>query len=144
LWKETRQVYHGTHDVRLKCIERRSVCLQARSNDDIDRRCRRKNTRTHQLAQASLQSVAINGRSGVSRNDDSNPWIPARGRDYPNVEMRGSDSFPLSRDTLELHTACEPTAPRKAEPLPRLLVRRRRTYSGSEQSAASALSSGGD
>ena len=111
--EESRQLSRGALNVALERAERRRIRLAACPDHKIDRRGRRQEARAHQFAQAALQSIAVDRRLRVTRYDQADAGVIERGSDGPNVQVRGSDSLPLSRNTLKLCPARQSMAPRK-------------------------------
>jgi len=50
----------------------------------------------------------------VTRHDNGRAWGGQEGRDMPNLEMRESESFPLSAYPFKLSFARQPLSARKA------------------------------
>ena len=107
---------HNACDICFQRVERRPIRFWTSTNDDIHYWSRRQQACTNELAQASLESIAVHSGFRVTRHDDSNACMSERGSKYPNVEMSRSDSLPLSRNFLDLRAAREPMAPWKGEP----------------------------
>ena len=73
-----------------------SICGRPGMDDDIQSRRIRKNVLSRELPQATLQSISIDGRSPMLRNDESDSRMRKirKGSNHPNVEMFGSESLP--------------------------------------------------
>jgi hypothetical protein len=89
--------------VGAQCIETSPICIGSTSNSHVDWRtlakCREQ-FGPHELAQPSLQSVAIDGRVVVERNHDPDARSGERGSEDTDVEVNGPNSLPLSNDRL--------------------------------------------
>jgi hypothetical protein len=83
--------------------------------------------RTHQLAQAPLQQVALDGGSSVLGYDEPDARVrqTRKGSAHPNVEMFGAKALPCSRDLTKLGASCDAMTARKRRRRTRLLVRDR-------------------
>ena len=129
--------------VEAQPVEGERVCVGACANGQIDRwlssQCWQQ-FRPHQLAQATLEPVAIHGRLMMTRDDDGDTRMSERGSDYPDIEVPGPDSLPLSNDSLNLGASRQPARTRK----PESVVRRRRTCPGAGRSGDDVLSCAGD
>jgi hypothetical protein len=93
---------NGDH-VRSQSVDRGGVRLASRANGEIDGGLfakRRKKFDTHELSQAPFQSIAIDGRALMARDNDTNAWKLERGSDDPDIEMYGPNTLPLSNDGL--------------------------------------------
>lgn len=51
----------------------------------------------------------------MSRHDDPDARRAKRGGDYPDIEMRGPESLPLSNDGLYVEASRQPVATRKTK-----------------------------
>jgi hypothetical protein len=119
---------NGDH-VRSQSIEGGGVRLASRANREIDGGPfaeRRKQFDAHELSQAPLETVPIDGRTLVARNDNTHTWKFERGSDDPDIEMHGPNPLPLSYDGLYVGAPRQsiPTRKRKSA------VMRLRTCSG--------------
>ena len=77
-------------------------------------------SRSRQLSEAALDTVARNRRLAKPRNDQTDTRLcpgrkHERGSDDPNLEKDGSDALPLLRDTLQLRASCDACTSRKSE-----------------------------
>ena len=84
-------------------VERGGVRFAARANDDVERRVRAQRgqqTETRELAQATLEPVAIDGGVLMARHDDPDTGKGERGSLDPDIEVCGPNALPLSNDAL--------------------------------------------
>ena len=77
----------------------------------------------HELAEPSLQPVAVDGAVLVTRNHDPDSRMTKRGSEDADIEIRGPNSLPLSDDILDVGASRQSLPARKAE----AAVRRLRT-----------------
>jgi hypothetical protein len=121
--------------VRSQCVERRGVRVVPRANGDVDRRLRSRRARgaqrrqeldAHELPEAALEAIAIDGGVLVTRHDDPDARRAERGSEDPDIEMHGPNSLPLSNDGLYVRAPRQPVATRKSK----AVVMRLRTCSG--------------
>ncbi len=85
--------------------------------------------RTREFAQASLETIAIDCAALVTRHHDSNAMSMQKGSEYPNLELRGSDSLPFAADHQEVCRARQPPRRRHAA----RCLRRPRTSTGASR-----------
>ena len=99
------ELHENTIDIRGQGREGRVIGLRPDSNHDVGSYISREKTRSRQLTQATFYPVPRHCRLSEARNDqpDTSSWTflkHERGSDDPNLEVRGSDTLPLLRDTL--------------------------------------------
>ena len=108
--------------------ERAKVCavgIRLRANGQVDRGAlaqRWLKLDPDELAEPALEPVSLHGTVLMLRHDDSDARMIERGSTYPDVEVRGPDSLPLSNDGQYVATPREPERTRKSE----AVVRRQR------------------
>src|SRR3954469_12418399 len=66
----------------------------------------------------------------VAGHDHSDPWMPERGSEQPEIEVPTPNSLPLSKNGFDVCFLRQSQLPRKADPI----VRRPRTCSGAAPS----------
>ena len=122
------QFRKSSHELVDELGEAGAVGLGEGADDEVHRGEDGEEMQADDLAEAALETVAVDGRRLVPRHDDADPRARARqrGSDGPDLEVPGPDALPLSPDLLEIGVPRQPPAARKA---PRLR-RRRRTCSG--------------
>jgi len=72
---------------------------------------------THQLAQPTLEPVAIHRSMLMARNDDSNSRKCERGSEDTHIEVCGPNSLPLAKNGLYVEASRQSIATRKAKTL---------------------------
>jgi hypothetical protein len=105
-------------DVTTQRVERDIVRLAPSTNGDVHRGAlmqSRQQLHARELTQATLESVAIHGGMLMTRHDDPDARKTERGSVDPDIEIRGPDSLPLSKDGLYVEAPREPMLARKAE-----------------------------
>lgn len=115
-------------DVGRNALESSGVRLASSSNRHVVRRgCPQhgQQASARQLAEPTLESVAVDRGLMVSWHDDPDPGTRQRGREHADVEVRGANSPPLLYNPLNVEAPCEASLTRK----PKAAVRRRRTCS---------------
>jgi hypothetical protein len=115
--------------VGLKRVHCRLICFVTSSDGDIHRSCvsqHREQPQSHELAQAPLEAIPIDGTVLVPRHYDAYTRKRERGSEDPHIEMRGPNSLPLANYGLDVRAPRQPIATRKSK----AVVRRLRTCSG--------------
>ncbi|HET7189025.1 MAG TPA: hypothetical protein VFI52_12775 [Gemmatimonadaceae bacterium] len=101
-------------------VETRVVGLGPNAKDQISREIGRQETHSAQLSQPALEAVACNRGLLEPGHDQADACFRSgrtreRGSDDPDLDMRGSDALPLSRDALNLRAPRNSCISRKAE-----------------------------
>jgi hypothetical protein len=103
-------------DIGAEQIDRDPVCLSTCTNSDVERGGRpqrREQLDACELAQSSLEFVAIDCRVLVAWHHDSNARKTERGSENPHIEVHGSNSLPLSNDVLYVLAPRQPMTARE-------------------------------
>lgn len=118
--RPARQLFDRSIDVVGELVEARVVRLGSNAKDQVGREVRRQESHSAQLTEPALEAVSGNGGMLEAGHDQADArsrsrWTRERGSDDPDLDMRGSDALPLSRDALNLRTPRNPGMSRKAE-----------------------------
>jgi hypothetical protein len=100
-------------------LEGDPICVRPDADDDVGRDGHREQAQSGELSESPLQSIPHDCRLSKARNDqpDTCPFAfgkHERGSDGPNLEMSGSETLPLLRDTLQFRASRDAYTPRKA------------------------------
>jgi hypothetical protein len=106
-------------DVQREVREGCPVRIRTDADDDLRRDARGEDAGTGQFTQPTLELVAQHRGVAEPRNDQPDSSSESRrrherGSDGPNLEMSGSETLPLLRDTLQFRASRDPCTPRKA------------------------------
>jgi hypothetical protein len=108
----------GSVDIECQFGERSAIGIRADSDHDIRCHVDGKQSDPGQLTEPALELVSRHGGMSEARDDQSHaragPWrTHERGSDGPNLQMRGSETLPLLRDTLQFRASRYACTPRK-------------------------------
>jgi hypothetical protein len=109
----------GPIDVDAEVGEGRAIGIWTNTDDHVSRDVGRKQSNSGELSKSSLQLVPRHGRMAEPWNDQpdacARPWrTHERGSGGPNLKVRGSETLPLLRDTLQFRASRDACTPRKA------------------------------
>lgn len=96
----------------------RAVRFVSRPNRNVHWRLvpqRRQQLDTHDFTKPPFEPISIDRGMLMPRHDDSYTRRGERGGDYPDIEMRGPNSLPLSYDGLYVEASRQPVATRKTK-----------------------------
>ena len=101
---------------RRQLFERELVGGRAHMEHEIDRRSSGKDSRTHDLPQTALETIAVDRGPPVLRHHQPGTWVSGvrKGSNYPNVEMFGAESLPCSCDLAKLGATRDAMTTRKS------------------------------
>ena len=116
----------GPLDVCSELVEGRCVGFSASTDHDVGHGGVGEQPESDELAETSLETIALHRRVTVLRHDEPNAATAERGSDRPHVQMRRANSLPLSCDRLDIRAPGEPVAAKEAA----AFLRRPRTCSG--------------
>jgi hypothetical protein len=110
----------GLVDLQGKIRKCCPIRIGANTDDDVRRDVRYEEPRPRQLSESALESIPHHRGLAESRYDQANSRSFAcrrheRGSDGPNLEMSGSETLPLLRDTLQFRAPRDACTPRKAQ-----------------------------
>ncbi len=111
-------------DISSKLAKVGAVGVGLRADGDIDSGALAQHwlkLHAYELAEPALEPVSLHGGVLMLRHDDSDARMIERGSKYPDVEVRGPDSLPLSNDGQYVATPREPERTRKSEAVVRRL-----------------------
>ena len=98
-------------------VEVRAVRVGTSADRDVDHRAGTKGGQqldTHELAQPTLEPIAIDCGMAVARHDNPDSRKCERGSEDTHVEVCGPDSLPLTKDGLYIEAPRQSIATRKA------------------------------
>ena len=96
-------------------------------NDEVHGRRVGQQDRATELAEASLQRVALHRGAPMPGHDEAHPSMgeTRKGSDHPNIEMFGAEPLPCSCDCAKLSATCDAAARLERRCPARCLTRRR-------------------
>jgi hypothetical protein len=114
------QLGERSSDVCGEQLEGGAVGVWANAQDEISRKIRWKQVEAAQFAEAALEAIPSHGRLLVAWHHEPDARSRSgrtrkRGSGSSDLEMRGPDALPLSRDALNFRTPRYTCLPRKTE-----------------------------
>ena len=124
-------------DLRAQAVEWNVIGVGLCANQQVAPDNARKKPNPDQLAKTAAQTISIDGRVFVLRNDDAGSRPELRGSSVPDIQMRGLHLPPPSPHGLDIRFLREAPGARKTES-----ATLRRTLSGAGRSTACGPSCG--